>query len=342
VDFDDEKNEFKVDIEDLNTSSTECIKFDRLIVATGHYHMPNMINIDGVNQFPGRVLHSHEFRGADEFVGKNLLIIGGSFSADDIALQCYKFGARSVTISAHQEPVGFKWPTEVKDVPMLVRMEDRTAHFKDGSTVDNIDAIIFCTGYRHSYPFMAKRLQLHCGITDFVPSNLYKSIFWIDQPYLAYLGTPRLIFTFSMFDVQAALVRDVFLGHVKLADKDQWQADINKWATREKTIAPTDFFAMIDLQTDYVHDILALLPKHTDNHIPSKSDFEKFNNLIKKFLGNKLADIMHYRDASYESIVDTKNKKIIQPSKPWIENMDDSMEIFLNHYRKKLEPTDKH
>jgi len=93
VDFDDKKNEFNVDIEDLNSGSMECIKFDRVIVATGHYHAPNMINIDGLDQFPGRVLHSHEFRRADEFVSLNLLVIGGSFSADDIAIQCYKFGA---------------------------------------------------------------------------------------------------------------------------------------------------------------------------------------------------------------------------------------------------------
>jgi trimethylamine monooxygenase len=68
VDFDDNKNEFNVDIEDFNSGSMECIKFDRVIVATSHYHAPNMININGVDQFSGRVLHSHEFCGADEFV----------------------------------------------------------------------------------------------------------------------------------------------------------------------------------------------------------------------------------------------------------------------------------
>ncbi|CAF5091005.1 unnamed protein product, partial [Rotaria sp. Silwood1] len=100
VDFDDNKKEFNVEVENLNTGSTECLSFDRVIVAIGHYHVPNMINIDEVNQFPGRVLHSHEFRGADEFVGLNLLIIGGSISAEDIASGCYKFGAQSVIISS--------------------------------------------------------------------------------------------------------------------------------------------------------------------------------------------------------------------------------------------------
>ena len=334
VDFDDKKNDFSVDIEDLNIGSMERLSFDRIIVATGHYHVPNMINIDGVNQFLGRVLHSHEFRGADEFVGLNLLVIGSSFSSDDIALQCYKFGARSVTVSSRQEPVAYKWPPEIKSAPMLVRMEGQTAHFKDGSIVDNIDAIIFCTGYRHSYPFMAERIRLHCGVTEFVPSSLYKSVFWINQPYLAYLGAPRQVYSFPLFDIQAALVRDVFLGHVKLPDMKQWELDVNKWLTREKTIAPTDFFAMIDFQTDYMRDILALSCSHDRKTVMANFDFDKANEITKKFLEFKIADVLHYRDVSFESNVDMKNKRIIQVSKPWIENMDDSMENFLRDYRK--------
>jgi trimethylamine monooxygenase len=187
VDFDDKKNEFNVDIEDLITSSIECINFYRVIVATGHYHMPNMINIDSVDQFPGRVLHSHEFRGADEFVGLNVLIIGSSYSADDIALQCYKFGAQSMIVSSRHGPIGYKWTIGIKDASMLVRMKSR----KMVQSVHTTDAIFFCIGYRHSYPFMAKRFHLYSGVTQFIPSNPYKSIFWIDQPYLAYLDVPR-------------------------------------------------------------------------------------------------------------------------------------------------------
>lgn len=333
VDFNEKTNDFDIDIENLDTGSTERMNFDRVVVATGHYHVPNMIEIEGVSQFSGRVLHSHDFRGADEFKGLNLLIVGGSFSADDIALQCYKFGARSITISSQQEPVGFKWPNEIKGVPMLTHMEGQTAHFKDGSTVEHINAIIFCTGYRHSYPFIAKRFQLSCGLTEFVPSNLYKSIFWIDQPYLAYLGAPRQIYSFPMFDVQAALVRDVFLGHVTMPDKDQCKANVEEWQRREQTIGHTDFFAMIDLQTDYLRDVLASLHTHDRNQPLAKFDYDKACNTTKEFLKNKLADILHYRDASYESIVDMKNKKVIKVCKPWIENMDDSMESLLDNYR---------
>ena len=134
VDFDEKTKEFSIEIEDFKTNSIECQTFDRVIVATGHYHVPNIIDIDGVNQFPGRVLHSHEFRGANEFTGLNLLLIGGSMTVEDIAVQCHKFGAQSIAVSSREILNAYKWPKTIKSVSMLVRMEEGTAHFNDGSS----------------------------------------------------------------------------------------------------------------------------------------------------------------------------------------------------------------
>ena len=51
-----------------------------------------------MKSFPGRILHSHDFRDAEEFRGKNVIVLGSSYSAEDVALQCYKYGAKTVTI----------------------------------------------------------------------------------------------------------------------------------------------------------------------------------------------------------------------------------------------------
>ena len=56
--------------------------------------MPNVPHIEGIETFPGRVFHSHDFRDARQFVEQNILLIGGSLSAEDIALQTLKFGAK--------------------------------------------------------------------------------------------------------------------------------------------------------------------------------------------------------------------------------------------------------
>ena len=73
----------------------------------------------GVPQFPGRIMHAHDFREANEFAGKRLLLIGASYSAEDIALQCLKYGAKSIVCSWRSKPMGFKWPKEVEERPLV-------------------------------------------------------------------------------------------------------------------------------------------------------------------------------------------------------------------------------
>ncbi len=94
-----------------------------------------------------------------EFKGKDILIIGRSYSAEDIGSQCYKYGAKSITSSYRSKPMGFKWPENWKEVPLLQKVVGKTAHFKDGTTKD-VDAIILCTGYLHSFPFLTDDLKL--------------------------------------------------------------------------------------------------------------------------------------------------------------------------------------
>ena len=58
-----------------------------------------MPQFDGMESFCGRIMHAHDFRSAEEFKGKDVLVIGTSYSAEDIASQCYKYGVKSVTCS---------------------------------------------------------------------------------------------------------------------------------------------------------------------------------------------------------------------------------------------------
>ena len=329
VDFDTSTKQFHVTVQDLlNNRSIENLVFDHVIVASGHYTIPNMPDFEGISKFPGRVLHSHDYRGADEFVGRNLLIVGGSYSAEDIAIQCYKFGARSITISYRSCPMGFKWPDTVKEVPLLQRIKGHTAFFKDGTSVDNIDCIIICTGYRHNHSYMAEKLRLYCSGNLYVPSDLYKGIFWLPEPRLAYLGMQNQLYTLNMFDIQAALVRDVFLGYVQLPDGDSEEKrreDISKWQAREQTLLMDDHEGFSDLQTDYIGDIVACCDQKT---VP-KFDLEQSNAGMYKFFRDKRENILTYRDQPFPSIFPPHQQAPLCRT-PWIKNSDDSIDGYLS------------
>ena len=134
VSYDHASAKFRVAVANLAEDRPEVEDFDDVVVATGHYSAPNAPGFPGFDGFPGRILHSHDVRDAREFAGQNVLLVGGSLSAEDIGLQCFKYGAASVTISYRTRPMGFAWPSGFEEKPLLTELAGRVAHFRDGTT----------------------------------------------------------------------------------------------------------------------------------------------------------------------------------------------------------------
>lgn len=159
VQWDGEADNFLVTVEDLTSAHVYSERFDYVIVASGHFSTPHVPSFSGFDLFPGRILHAHDFRDANEFAGKDVLLVGSSYSAEDIGSQCYKYGAKSITFSYRSKPLGFKWPAGFEEHPLLLKVDGDIAHFQDGTT-KKVDAIVLCTGYKHYFPFLPDYLRL--------------------------------------------------------------------------------------------------------------------------------------------------------------------------------------
>ena len=109
--------------------------------------------ISGFDTFPGRIMHSQQFRGGKDFKGKRILVIGSSLSAEDIAGESYKHGASHVIITWRRCKMALNFPEGVEERPLIAEMNGSVAKFKDGSTAE-IDVIVYCTGYNMSLPFL--------------------------------------------------------------------------------------------------------------------------------------------------------------------------------------------
>ncbi|MDX5593428.1 flavin-containing monooxygenase [Pseudovibrio sp. SPO723] len=68
--------------------------FDAVCVCNGHHHTPRYPDYPG--EFNGEFLHSHEFKRAERFRGKRILVIGGGNSACDVAVETARVSARTV------------------------------------------------------------------------------------------------------------------------------------------------------------------------------------------------------------------------------------------------------
>ncbi|GGC56227.1 NAD(P)-binding domain-containing protein [Marinobacter halophilus] len=317
VDYTEKTGKFAVTVRDLKEDQLSTEEFDYVVVATGHFSTPNAPYFEGLNQFPGRVLHAHDFRDACEFAGKDLLLIGSSYSAEDIGTQCHKYGAKSVTFSYRSQPMGFDWPDSFTERPLLTKVVGKTAYFKDGSS-QNVDAIILCTGYQHHFPFLPDELTLNTH-NRLYPEALYKGIFLEKNPKLVFLGMQDQYYTFNMFDAQAWYARDVIMGRISLPDESAMAADSADWVKQEQGVENP--FQAIDFQAAYIRDLL----QPTD--YPT-FDVEGVAEIFKQWEHHKEADILGYRNKSYRSTL----TGTLAPAHhtPWMQAMDDSLETFLS------------
>ncbi|RMX45818.1 hypothetical protein pdam_00015601 [Pocillopora damicornis] len=77
VTYNDNTDDFSVVVKSLvEDKDLPVQKFDYLIVATGHFSVPSVPSFPGIQEFPGRVMHSHDFRNAYQFQGQTILIAG--------------------------------------------------------------------------------------------------------------------------------------------------------------------------------------------------------------------------------------------------------------------------
>ena len=318
VSYDDSAKMFNVTSHDLDKDKTTTEQFDNVVVASGHFSTPNVPNFDGFDQFNGRILHAHDFRDAVEFKDKRILIIGTSYSAEDIGSQCWKYGAKSITVSHRTGPMGYNWPDNWKEVPLLTKVDGNTATYKDGSSED-IDAIILCTGYQHHFPFMADELKLSTA-NRLATADLYKGVAFVHNPELFYLGMQDQWYTFNMFDAQAWFVRDTILGKLTTPDKQAMQADVNERVANEDALE--DDYACIRYQGDYVKELMAQTDYPTFN-------VDAANEAFFQWKKHKKENIMGFRDNCYKSAI-TGTMAPVHHTK-WAEAMDDSYESYMKN-----------
>jgi trimethylamine monooxygenase len=293
--------------------------FDHVIVASGHFSTPNVPEFPGFKSYNGRILHAHDFRDAMEFKDRDLLIVGTSYSAEDIGSQCWKYGCKSVTVAHRTAPMGYDWPSNWKEVPILTHVDTDTAYFKDG-TSKKIDAIILCTGYQHSFPFLPDDLRLKTK-NRLATADLYKGVAYVHNPALFYIGMQDQWFTFNMFDAQAWWVRDAIMGRIEIpADKTAMLKDVADRVAGED--AGKDAHDAIHYQGDYVKELIA------ETDYPS-FDVDGACEAFFEWKDHKARNIMTFRDNAYKSVITGTMAPLHHT--PWKDALEDSMESYLKN-----------
>lgn len=319
VRFNDASRNFTVETYNLKEKKTMSDMCSRVIVAVGIFNTPKVPWFEGIEKFEGRVLHSHNFRNAIEFKGQNILVIGSSYSAEDISIQCLKYGAKNVVCSWKNKPMGFKWPEGIEERPLVQKFKKKGAVFKDGSTAE-FDSVIYCTGYLYAFPFMEDRLRLTSSVSLY-PDKLYKGTLWLGggDNKVFYVGVQNQYYSFTMFDVQAMWVCRYITGKIEGEPKSraEMEKDVKQWVKRCSELnTPHEG---IDFQKDFVADLI----KYTNYPAGALMSAK----LMHDWLRHKEENILTYKDQCHASNwTGTVSPK---PKVPIWEAKDDSIKGFI-------------
>uniref|UniRef100_A0A3P9LKZ1 Flavin-containing monooxygenase n=1 Tax=Oryzias latipes TaxID=8090 RepID=A0A3P9LKZ1_ORYLA len=294
--------------------------FDAVLVCSGHYTHPTLPQLDfqGQEAFSGKCLHSWEYKDAELYRGKRVVVVGLGNSGGDIAVEISR-SAEKTYLSTRRGawvigrmaanglpldmtaitrfngvmmqllPRGFvNWVTErtlnqkydhdlyalkprhrfidrrplINDdlpgrilqgalvmKPNLKELKDTLAVFEDGSQEENISAVIFCTGYKGTFPFLDTALseRPHGELT------LYKRVFppSLEHPTLAIMGLfqakgPII----PVVEMQARWAVKVFSGSSHLPPKERMLEVIE--SDRKRNIRSYPCPQQAALQIDYI------------------------------------------------------------------------------------------
>ncbi|KAI1505632.1 hypothetical protein F5X99DRAFT_367270 [Biscogniauxia marginata] len=265
-------------------------KFDAVVVASGHYHVPFVPDIPGLStwkkHFPDRVMHSKKYRDPTPFRGRTVLLIGAGASSLDVAKDVELLGGK-----VYQSRRETKYDLTISRLPKTVERVAMAAEFiideavsqdqsfgvdddrvipgkvrlEDGNILENIDYVVVATGYITTYPFLGGLEQPFTQWEDadekvlitsdgYTTHNLHRDIFYIPDPSLAFIGVSHLVSTFSLFDFQAKVLSKVFSGNVQLPSRS---AMVKEHKERKARFTPGDKFHTIPSGEHlYIRDLL--------------------------------------------------------------------------------------
>ncbi len=182
-----------------------------------HYSVPH-VNVTGLANFKGTVLHSQVYRNPAPFHSQSVLVVGSSLSGIDIAMEIASV-AKTVYLSQRRRGFAIKGPVRENIVPVARSLrieEDGLVLLQDGQKL-SVDSIVLCTGYEYDFPFLSNE----SGIT--VENNrvqhLYKHIFNIHHPSMAFIGIHIKVLPLFDMDMQVKAALSVFTGKRRLPDK---------------------------------------------------------------------------------------------------------------------------
>ncbi len=223
-------------LKDLQTNTVYDKIYDAILVANGHYNVPRLPNIKGIKEWnqanPGVISHAKSYRRPGPFADKKVIVVGNAASGTDIASQIEKVSKYPLLMSQRSDSIMASAARCTENVPQIAEFlpdfhGTRAVRFANGRVEEDVDAILFATGYYYSFPFLSSFESKFISTGERV-HRLYKHLFYIDDPTIAFIGLPTNIIPFRTDEGQGAVVARVWAERLELPsilEMSRWEED---------------------------------------------------------------------------------------------------------------------
>ncbi|XP_021901815.1 flavin-containing monooxygenase FMO GS-OX-like 4 [Carica papaya] len=229
--------------------------YDAVVVCNGHYTEPRVADIPGIKSWPGKQMHSHNYRVPDPFQDQVVVLIGSSASAVDISRDIagvakeVHVASRSVADETYEKLTGHAnlWLHSMIETTC----EDGSVVFRNGRAVF-ADVILHCTGYKYHFPFL--ETSGYVTVDDNRVGPLYKHIFPPAlAPWLSFVGLPWKVAPFPMFEFQSKWIAGILSDRIKLPSQEEMMEDVKAFylALEADGIPKRYTHCMADAQFEY-------------------------------------------------------------------------------------------
>ncbi|KAI0196498.1 hypothetical protein EV127DRAFT_330300 [Xylaria flabelliformis] len=231
----------------LLTDISRTETYDAVVVASGHYSAPYIPSgMPGISEFatahPDVISHSKIYRKASAFAGKRVVLVGSGPSGLDIASQISGVCKSPLIISARSPiPEDMAAYLGVGDKVRVVGtikqflVEDKGIEVHSAPQVEgenterilNVDAIIFCTGYLYTFPFISAS-SLPSSTPPLITDGrrvhgIARHFIHTYHPTLVFPGLPIKIIPFPLAEAQAAVFSRLWTNRLPSPSHEELQ-----------------------------------------------------------------------------------------------------------------------
>ena len=233
-------------------------RFDAVAVCSGHYAVPRIPTLPGDAATAVARSHSLDYRGPEPFAAQRVVLLGAKASGIDLGLEI-ETRARAVFLCSRDHQRSEPLHGNLRREPNVVGFAgERDVMLADGRTLADIDAFVYCTGYRYRFDFLEE------GIVDLDDNWVHPlrlDLFTERAPTLGFIGLPYQVVPFPLIEAQSRVFAHVLAGTIPLPAPAQIHD--------EKEVARRHMLRYGDAQFAYVNALLKLtgsplLPPHVE------------------------------------------------------------------------------